>query len=238
MNNVVENVIASIFVIGLTTATELILQHYFGFSVQDSLIVSGFVLLVLVFLFLAARRFYPVWRKLLNSSIIEFPNQDACESKIQRAFRDARRKVKILTIRGEKYFSPRGLFQDLYLPIRTKNCRIEVLVLSPESDHITDELARELGQGSARAIRQKMRDVLEDFLKPLASQKKNFEVKCYDGTPIFKILLFDDTMFVSVFTEPQNDRYAKMLQIAREHPLFTGFERYFEDLWKRSVPPK
>src|SRR6266852_4734410 len=39
-----------------------------------------------------------------SNSIIEFPNQDACESKIKDACRSAK-KVKILTIRGEKYFS-------------------------------------------------------------------------------------------------------------------------------------
>lgn len=170
-----------------------------------------------------------------NAWIMEFDNQEVCEPYLRDEFRKAR-KVKILTIRGEKYFGDkRSLFYNLYLEKRAKKIPIKVLVLTPESNHITDELAEEMSQHSAKAIRSKMEIVL-DSLKSLAGEDKNFEVRCYDETPNFKLLLFDDVMFVSAFTEPKNDHNAKMLRITREGtPLFVGLEKHFDDLWQRSI---
>lgn len=172
-----------------------------------------------------------------NSSVIEFLNQEACESHIREASCNAK-KVRILTIRGEKYFlTPKSLLYSLCTSKRAKDSSIEVLVLSPDSHHISEDLAASLDHESAEEIRAKMHIVF-DYLNHLASRIKNFEVKCYDERPNFKILLFDDVMFVSSFAGggPKNDHTAKMLQITRDgNPLFMGFERYFEDLSKRSV---
>lgn len=287
MNNVLENVVATIIVTVLSTATGLILQT-FGFSTQESISIAGIVLFALVILFLATRKFYSKYIKWLteqllesalkvnpneidetrtafrkkikdrvyrefsidelkvgiplgelkqNISFREFPSQEACETEMAEAFRSAR-KIKILTIRGEKYFlGARSLFYRTYLEKRTKNFNIEVLVLSPESKHITDDLADDLGQASAEEIRGKMQNVLK-ILSSLANQK-NFQVRCYDETPIFKMLMFDNIMFVSAFTEPKNDQNAKMFQITRkENPLFLGLEKHFNKLWERSVPPQ
>lgn len=172
-----------------------------------------------------------------NSSVVEFLNQEACESHIREASCNAK-KVKVLTIRGEKYFlGLRPLLQDLCKSKRSKDSSIEVLVLSPDSYHISEELAASLDHESAEEIKTKMHIVF-DYLNHLANRIKNFEVKCYDERPNFKILLFDDVMFVSSFADggPKNDHSAKMLQIRRDgNPLFVGFERYFDDLSKRSI---
>ena len=172
-----------------------------------------------------------------NSSVVEFLNQEACEFHIHEASHSAK-KVKILTIRGEKYFlGPKGLLYDLCTSKRTKDSTIEVLVLSPDSQHITEELAGNLDHESAEEIREKMRIVF-NYLNHLGGRIKNFEVKCYDERPNFKILLFDDVLFVSSFAGggPKNDHTAKMLQITQDgNPLFVGFERLFDDLWKRAV---
>lgn len=271
---VVDSIIASIIFALLSTGLGLLLQTL-GLSVQASVLVALFALLILMILFISAKSFYPIYtrrlaerqlerilnvndpsdpgmpfkRKLIeqvlreNSGfetkrstwIREYPNQETCEDDIQNAFRKAK-KVKILTIRGEKYFlGSRSLFYNLYLEKRTQNFSVQVLVLSPESAHITDELARDIGQYSAQQIKSNMQTVL-DVLKDFAKHNKNFEVRCYDETPNFKILLFDDVMFVSAFTEPKNDHNAKMLSITREGtPLFMGLEKHFDDLWKRSA---
>ncbi|HEX6480315.1 MAG TPA: hypothetical protein VF043_15865 [Ktedonobacteraceae bacterium] len=175
-----------------------------------------------------------------NNSVVEFLNQEACESHIQEVARNAK-KVKILTIRGEKYFlGPKSLLYDLYSLKQTTGAKIEVLVLSPESDYITEEHASNLGHRSAEEIREKMRIIL-NYVAHIAKQHKNFEVRCYNESPNFKILLFDDVMFVSSFAAgtAKNDKNAKMLQITREgDPLFMGLERHFDDLLKRSVPPE
>jgi len=168
-----------------------------------------------------------------SNSIIEFSNQEACESKIRDACLNAR-KIKILTIRGANYFKgPRSLLHNLCLEKRGRGFSIEVLVLSPESQHITEELAEGLGHSSAERTRKRMHNVLAD-LKHMEEENENFLVKCYHDRPIFKLLLFDDVMFVSAIIGPKNDQHAKMLQITRDgDTIFSGFEKYFDDLWKR-----
>lgn len=175
-----------------------------------------------------------------NSSVIEYPNQEACESSIQEAFRDAKKIVKILTIRGQKYFlSSRSLLYDICLTKREKGFSMQILVLSPESQHITNELAEALGHNSAGRIKRNMLIALEN-LKHLAEQNIGIQVKCYDEMPNFKMLMFDDVMFVSSFASrvPKNDHNAKMYRLTRDgNSLFLGLERYFDDLLRRSFSP-
>jgi hypothetical protein len=172
-----------------------------------------------------------------NIPVREYENQVACEAEICEAFRTAR-KIKILTIRGERYFSTsRSLFYELYSSKKEKDSTIQMLVLSPQSNHISEELARKLGHPSAERIRRRMRIVL-GYLKHLTELNNNLEVRCYNETPYLKILLFDDTMFVSSFTEggSTNDHHAKMWQLTREgNPIFIGLERHFDQLWERSI---
>lgn len=166
---------------------------------------------------------------------IEYPNQLACENIITEEFSRAR-ITKILTIRGERYFvGQRSLLHNLCLEKKENGHHIEILVLSPGSSHITNKLAEDLGHNSADRIRRKMENAL-NYLIQLEELNPNIRVKYYDETPNFKILMFDNVMFVSSFAGggPKNDMYAKMYKVTRDgNPLFVGFERYFDELSKR-----
>jgi hypothetical protein len=49
--------------------------------------------------------------------------------------------------------------------------------------------------------------------------------------------MFDNVMFITALIEAKNDKKAKMYQLTREgNPLFLGIEKYFDELWNRSVP--
>ena len=169
-----------------------------------------------------------------------FDNQESCELQIREAARAAR-KVKILTVRGEKYFmGSRSLLHNLCSPKRGLAPQVKVLVLSPDSSHITQKLAERLDHESSEEIRDKMQHSLNN-LKFHAQRNKDFEVRCYREPPNFKILRFDTVMFVSSFVAggPKNDRSAKMFQVLRDgNPLFAGFDRYFDDMWDRAAFPE
>lgn len=176
-----------------------------------------------------------------NSLVTVFSSQDECEPLIREAGKYAK-NIKVLTVRGEKYFlGPKSLLHNnLYSSSHSEDSTIQVLVLSPNSDHITEELAVSLEHVTSQRIREKMSSVL-GYLKFLMSHNKNFEVKCYTGKPNFKILIFDDVMFVSSFIEgrPKNDRNTKMFLLTREeNPLFLGLEHLFDELWQRSATPE
>jgi hypothetical protein len=246
MNNIVENVIATLIVGAISAITGFLLIR--GRKIYHGS--KGRLMLWLVEKAFKANKTDVLLRQKIleqvlqeypeinaTGSIIVHPNQDACEAYIKDAFSKAR-KVKILTIRGQQYFlGARSLLYNMCLAKKDKGFSIEVLVLSPESGHITEDLAGELGHNSTERIRKDMR-IARDNLCHMAEQNANFRVKWYDETPNFKILMFDDIMFVSSFAGggPKNDRNAKMFQIARDNnPLFFGFERYFDDLAKRSI---
>jgi hypothetical protein len=249
MSNVFENVIAGIIVAGLLTVAGLLLTFgiklYYKSKANLTLWLLERALKSNTKDRILEKRIVDIVRH--ESSIIgpdnrtlvlEYPNQDSCESCIQEAFNIAK-KVKILTIRGQKYFlGSKSLLYDVCLTKREKGCSIEVLVLSPKSSHITNDLAEDLGHNSTERIRSKMRISL-DNLRHISEQNPNFQAKCYDETPNFKMLLFDNVMFVSSFAGggPKNDSNVKMLEMKREgNPLFIGIERYFDELSKRSVP--
>ena len=179
---------------------------------------------------------FPVVEQIQDSGVTVYPNQETCEEKIKEACRAAR-KIKILTIRGAKYFAiGKSLLRELCEAKRGSGFIIEVLVRSPQDEGITEDLSRRLGHRSAERVKSNMRHVLE-YLKQMEGENQNFVVKYYEGTPIFKILLFDDIMYVSPIIGAKNDNNARMLQITRGHPLFAGFENLFDDLWQNSQRP-
>jgi transcriptional regulator with XRE-family HTH domain len=175
-----------------------------------------------------------------DTLVTVFPSQRACEEHIREAARTAK-KVKIMTVRGEKYFmGSRSLLHNLCNPKRNPGAHVKVLVLSPASPHITEQLAVRLDHESSEEMRDKMQHSLNN-LKFYAQRNKDFEVRCYWESPNFKILRFDNIMFVSSFVGggPKNDHSARMFQMVRDsNPLFAGFDRYFDDIWERARPPE
>ena len=167
-------------------------------------------------------------------AITEFASQRSCESKIRSAARDAK-VMKVLTIRGQKYFfGERSLLKTICDLKTGKGYSMRVLVLSPETDHLTETVAMQLGHQSSDEVRENMQVTL-DYLKLLMRLNGNFMVKCYNGTPSLKLLVFDDTMFVSAFLGPKSDDNVRMYQMSRQgNVLFAGLENMFDDLWQRS----
>ncbi len=173
-----------------------------------------------------------------NSSIAEYLNQEQCELDIHQASRYTKIQ-KILTIRGEKYFiGTKSLLYSNLTSKRAKDSIIKVLVLSPNAPHLTDELARNMHKRDVDDMKKRM-NTLFHYLELIKSQNENFDWRVYDKRPNFKILMFDDVMFVSSFDygRPKNDTNTKMYKLKREgNSLFVGLEREFDGLWESSVP--
>ena len=164
-----------------------------------------------------------------------FKNQHVCEPEIRKEAHRAK-TIKVLTIRGNEYFvGNKSIFHPI---LEEGNAAIDLLVLSPQAGHITEELARNLQHRSAEEIRERMRMSL-DYLMGLDRRYEKFSVRCYHEEPIFKLLIFDDVMFVSSFAHevPKNDEKAEMFMIRGRNALFLGFEKHFDELLKHSVPP-
>ena len=279
MKNIIENLIANMLVLLISTCVVLVLRN-FGFSTDFAIILGLIVLLLLyILIYAVGRQNYPkfkswltikllkdalransgttnsaelqdqiiqlvtyhIHRMMLNESYLVqvYPNQETCEKEIVERYRRAK-KIKILTIRGEKYFlGSRSLLRDITLGKlkAEEELDIKVLVLVPDSSHITDRLARSLGSQLPDDMRKKMVMSLNN-MKHIADQNTNFQVRCYDKTPIIKMLIFDDVMFISAYLKAKNDRNTHMLRITRNDlVLFASLEKEFDDLWVHSVVP-
>lgn len=169
-------------------------------------------------------------------SIRMFKNQKVCELEIHREAHRAK-AIKILTIRGNEYFvGNKSIFHPI---LEEGNATIDLLVLAPQAEHITEELAKNLQHKSAEEIREGMHNSL-NYLKGLIRRYEKFSVRCYHEEPIFKLLIFDEVMFVSSFAREiaKNDENAEMFMIQGKNALFLGFEKHFDELLKRSFDPE
>lgn len=95
-NNVVDSIIASIIFGLLSTVLGFVLQAH-GFSAQASIIIALLVLLALMLLFLAVRRYYPNYSRWLTQRLLDKalsvkePDRDSTEFKqkiIERVLRE------------------------------------------------------------------------------------------------------------------------------------------------------
>lgn len=169
-----------------------------------------------------------------NGLIKVFQNQKACEEEIRAVALQAK-KVKVLTIRGDKYFSgSNSLLYDLCTSQRT-DFTLQVLLLSPEAERPDNQSAAELHYTASKIAR--MRLVL-GHLQIYKLNNQNIEVRYYKEEPNFKMLVFDDILFVSAFVTEKNDKNTAMLKMRRAgNPLFEGLERDFDRLWRHAIDP-
>lgn len=216
-------------------------------DIFSNLIANLLALLILGILAMLWARFTVVKRyaRLLSAAIrregpvdvFEAQIQADCKKELIDQFKSAFLEIRILTIRGLRYFSREvGLFYPLLREKAIDNVPIKVLVCLPESTYIDLELAQRLRKGSVEEIRRNMRLAL-DNLEILMSEYKNLEIRVYKDVPIWNILQFDDTMYVSAYVEPKSHHNAvmhKMLRNSRSH--FVAFDKHWNSLWKRSVP--
>src|SRR5579863_1589956 len=158
-----------------------------------------------------------------------FQNQKACEEEIKAAALEAK-KVKILTIRGDKYFSgSTSLLYELCTSQRT-DFTLQVLLLSPDAERPNNQSAAELHYTAFKIARMRL---VQEHLEIYRLNNKKIEVRYYTEEPNFKVLVFDDILFVSAFVTTKNDQNATMFKMSKAgNPLFIGFERLFDEWWQ------
>lgn len=204
----------------------LLILAILGLIWARSTIVKRYVRLLIA----ALRREGPV-------DIFEAQIHADCKEELIDQFDSASSEIRILTIRGLRYFSRKaGLFFPLLRQKAIDNVPIKVLVCSPESTHIDLELVRGLRKSSVEEIRRNMRLAL-DNLEILMNEYKNLDIRVYEEVPIWNILQFDDTMYVSAYVEPKSHQNAvvhKIPQSSKSH--FAAFDKHFNSLWQGSVP--
>ena len=217
-NDIFSNLIANLLA--------LLILAILGMIWARTTIVKRYVRLLIA----ALRREGPV-------DIFEAQIHADCKKELIDQFKSASSEIKILTIRGFRYFSRKaGLFSPLLREKAVDNIPIKVLVCSPESKHIDQELAQSLHKKSVEEIRSNMHLALSS-LANLMDEYKNLEIRVYEEVPIWNILQFDDTMYVSAYVEPKSHQNAvvhRIPQNSKSH--FVAFDKHFNSLWEGSVP--
>lgn len=144
------------------------------------------------------------------------------------------RQISLLLYIGRREFGEdESLFLDL-LEKRIKqkdNFELRILHSSPNSPHLSQQKANRLGRRKEKWISQ-IEKVRENIIKASA-KSDNVRVFSHKEPYIWRMLIFDDIMFVSGYIQDtKNDKKAPVFCIKDgKDSLHTVFYKYYNHLW-------
>lgn len=120
---------------------------------------------------------------------------------------------------------------------RQTSVRVRVLVLDPAGTAV-GTWAAEIGESAesfAAGIRLSLSRLAEFEGHPFV----HLQVKVYDSLPTWRILGFDQTLYLSAFGATSEGHRSGLYKLtaAAEGVLHAGFRRYFDDLWREARRP-
>jgi len=146
-------------------------------------------------------------------------------------------EVRLIQIKG------RELYLDLPLKHALKSRANQgkptwILLQAPNSKHISYDVSKEF---EWKSLEKYIKD-FEHSLANLADVMPNYKqvVRLYDFLPLLKLYIFDEEIFVSIYSGTVKDRDSKEVVVWRLSRKDDGFgiakliERLFEALWKES----
>jgi hypothetical protein len=162
-----------------------------------------------------------------------YPMQSAASREIREHARAASR-VDVLAVRGLGLLGLNDSELRGPLTERETPVRVRVLLLDPDSPAVAVRAA-ETGESAASfaaGIRMALARLAELDGHPVV----RMETAVYDGLPVWRMLAFDGTLFLSAFTPNAEGARSGMYKLAAagDGVLHAGMSRQFEDMWRRA----
>jgi transcriptional regulator with XRE-family HTH domain len=166
-----------------------------------------------------------------------YPAQAAASREIREHARTAAR-VDVLAVRGLGLLGLNDSELRGPLTERDTPVRVRVLLLDPDSPAVAVRAA-ETGE-SAVSFAAGIRMALARLAELDAHPTVRVETAVYDGLPVWRMLAFDGTLFLSVFTPKAEGARSGMYKLtaASDGVLHAGMTRQFEDMWRRARPAR
>lgn len=214
----VMGVISSLIAWGLTQSTLSVL-----------ITVTIFIILIMAFY-----RLYPPIRRIVifnQSGIVNiYQNQSDAEDAIRTKLQTAR-AIDILTIRGLGILGLKESLLKQMLIDRAGQITIRVLYLNPNSIFV-EQRAKEIKENHSTFVHGIL--LCQKFLSELKYiYKLNIGANMYDDLPIWRMIILDDTAFVSSYIPSCEGHNSAMYEIksGQKYSLYCVFKRYFEYLY-------
>lgn len=120
------------------------------------------------------------------------------------------------------------------LASRADRVRVRVLLLDPDSPAAAAR-ASEIGE-SAEALTAGIRLCMARLAELADYPAVDIQVAAYADLPTWRIIRFDDTLYLSAFSRWSEGHRSGMYKLAAASNgvLHAGFVRHFEDVWQRS----
>ncbi len=146
-------------------------------------------------------------------------------------------EVRLIQIKGRELYQDFPLKQAL--KFRTQQDKsTKILLQDPRSKYIGNEVSKEFEWKNHEKYLQDFNHSLNNLADVIKNHTK--VVKLYDAVPLIKLYIFDEDIFVSVYTGTIKDRNSDEVFVwfvLRKDNLFDLarlIERYFDMLWRES----
>lgn len=188
----------------------------------------------------SSKEFMEIINSLIKvNSIQHFNGWKSCDAEILEKIKTSK-EVRIMKIKG----------RDLYKEISFKNAIAErteneqfthILLQAPYSSFVNEKISKEFKWNSLDSYINDIQHSLSILCDTVFNYKE--VVRLYDFRPILRLYIFDDDIFVSIYSGSVVDRTKKdeihVWQLSRKSDpvgLAKFLEIYFDSLWEQSKP--
>lgn len=158
------------------------------------------------------------------------PDQNGFQNLLLEKFRHAK-KIEIMVIRGLAIFSLKdSLFYNVLKDKNPNEFNIRILMLDPKSPFV-EVRAQEINE-SKNAVTKGIKYSIGELIEVKDAKNLNLKIKVYDELPIWRLMFFDNSVFVSSFQKGKEGAKLPMYLFEKDNfSQYDVFERYFNYIW-------
>ena len=179
--------------------------------------------------------------KLVRQLVIQkYNGWESCEDEIVKQIGRACR-VGILRIKGRD-LSRTHSYRDALKERIKLHKRTRILLQSPDSEYITEEVAKTFGWSSKESYKEDLIESLERLSREVIdAPDKSSVCRVYGSKPILRLYIFDERLYLSVYTgrkvEEENKKQVPVWCLSRgtsQFGLAFVIDSFFESIWEQN----
>lgn len=156
----------------------------------------------------------------------EFKNQNKAIRYIKKDAKNST-SVRVITMKGDTFSNPNksGVLRDILTdgPLNQK-----YLISDPANPYVLKR-GKELNNNT---LKSGIENSIECF-KDVAIQKPNTHIRLHNEILRFRLIIFDDSLYLSFQSTDTPGRKSPMQRYIRTSSGYSALEAYFEDMWEK-----
>lgn len=211
-------------------------------------LIGGMALIALTFLisFCIKGRRLMLYRRLFHEAKVHglhrYNGWNECSKMIAERIGTSK-EVAIIEIKGKTLTANPDPYRTSLQSRASFHKNTRVLLQSPRSNHVNESVSKAFHWPALQQYRQDLVYSIQILMCLMKVPSDNsFKIALYDTEPLLRLFMFDDEIFVGLYSIEQADQPPETWEVWRLtrrsdlHGLGWLIERYFESLWEESVP--